>query len=212
MAQRRHVPNFAKIRGALGPHRERWDVATVATVMERMIAAARVGLSVGPVEVVIVTNDTLLTRRMELKTRRFVETVDATFLMKPGLVHWDAPGDPVEVLTGLPSPPEHYPFNQSGRRSRCNQSPSERRRPRPSANLGIALLVAGAWHRHRASPGPTGAGFRIAAPASRTRPRRAHDVLRSICAVCAVCAVLVCRFRFDARSEAGCLARPHAVR
>jgi hypothetical protein len=36
MAQRRHVPNFAKIRDALGPHRERWDVATV---MERLVAA-----------------------------------------------------------------------------------------------------------------------------------------------------------------------------
>jgi hypothetical protein len=51
MAQRRHVPNIAKIHEALGPHRERWDVATVAVVVNRLVAAVRVGLSIGPVEV-----------------------------------------------------------------------------------------------------------------------------------------------------------------
>jgi hypothetical protein len=41
MAQREHVPDMAKIYAALGPGRERRDLATVTAVMERLVAAVR---------------------------------------------------------------------------------------------------------------------------------------------------------------------------
>jgi hypothetical protein len=141
MAQRKHVPDMAKIYDALGPWRERTDLATVAAVMERLVAAAaRRPPPTGAVKVMIVTNDTLASRRIalmssrstEVRGGRFTEVRDGVEALKEGIVHWDAPGDPIEGLTGIPSPPEPFPRTKRGRP--------------PSADLNKALLVAVSYH------------------------------------------------------------------
>jgi hypothetical protein len=132
MAKRKHAADMAKIYNALGSLREGCDLATVTAVMERLAAAARrPSPPIAPLKkVVIVTRDTLASRRMKLMSGRFTEARGGT--MKEGIVHWDGPGDPVEMLTGIPSPPEPFPRTKRGRPI--------------SADRYLALLLAVAYH------------------------------------------------------------------
>jgi hypothetical protein len=133
MAQRKHVPDMAKIYAALGPRRKRCDLATVTAVMERLVAAARrPPPPIGPVKVMILRNDTLAARRSALMSSRFTDVKGGVRTLKEGIVHWDGSGDPVEMLGGTPSPPEPFPETNRGRP--------------PLADLYKALLVAVAYH------------------------------------------------------------------
>jgi hypothetical protein len=122
---------MAKIRAALGPRCALYDLAAV---MERLADAARNPLPVGPVKVVIVTQDMLRSRRMSLMSKRFTTERDGIRTLKPGIVHYDAPGDPIKELSGLPSPPERFPQIRRG----------------PIAgeeNVYTALLIAVVYHK-----------------------------------------------------------------
>jgi hypothetical protein len=124
MMQRKHAPNMKKIEAVLKPLRLGYDLETVTAVMERLVAAA--GTPIDGVKVTIVTRDTLAKRRIKLMSSRFTDVKDGARTLKAGIVHWDDPGDPVELLTGIPSRPERFP-----------RTGPKRRRPRSSGNIAL---------------------------------------------------------------------------
>jgi hypothetical protein len=153
MAQHIHVPDMAKIYDALGPLRKHCDLAIVTAVMARLVAAARRPLPIGPAKVVIVRRDVLASRRIalmssrptEVRGGRFTEVRDGIETLKDGIVHWDGPGDPIEGLTGIASPPEPFPRTTKPRKRPRSAARTKQGRS-PPAHLDKALLVAGLIH------------------------------------------------------------------
>jgi hypothetical protein len=103
----------------------------------------------GPVKVVIVTRDKLAARRIKLDSR-FTEVRDGARTMKPGIVHWDGPGDPKEGLTGEPSPPEPFPPPTKPHTKPRKQPPPPARAKRPpSADVDKVAGRSGLLLAHR---------------------------------------------------------------